>query len=151
MDAAPRSDEDRRIDVLGVSFLAPRKLGTSQFSRPDRVYGWAWLSIRRQPTSMDTISATPIYRGDTVVKDSWYDKRRMWVGGWHVGFDTGSIVTLSLDSTKSEEGEGATMSVSVDDKAMIPVFDRMGITGHDKFYPAAYLFEGSSIEFLGFQ
>jgi hypothetical protein len=67
------------------------------------------------------------------------------VGGWHVGFTTGSIVTLSLDLM----GRG-TLSLSVDDKPLIRVFDGMK-KGNEQFIPAAFLHKQSSIEFLGFQ
>jgi hypothetical protein len=64
------------------------------------------------------------------------------VGGWHVGFTTGSIVTLSLDLT----GRGA-LSVSVDEKPLILVFDGMK-KGNEQFIPAVFLYNKSScIEF----
>jgi hypothetical protein len=55
---------------------------------------------------------------------------------------TGSIVTLRL--------VGETMSVSIDGKPMELVFDYIG-RGSNKLFPAAFLLNGSSIEFLGFQ
>jgi hypothetical protein len=56
------------------------------------------------------------------------------------GFGTGSIVTFRL--------EGENISVSVDGKPMVQVFQGMG-PGY--FVPAVFLFNACSIEFLGFQ
>jgi SPRY domain len=75
--------------------------------------------------------------------DAFHKGRR--VGGWHVGFTTGSIVTLFLDLT----GRG-TLSVSVDEKPLILVFDDMK-KGNKQFMPAAFLYNDARIEFLGFQ
>jgi SPRY domain len=71
--------------------------------------------------------------------DAWHNCNR--VGGWHVGFGTGSIVTLRL--------EGDTMSVTVDGKPMVQVFQGMRTFG--SFVPAVFLFNDCIIEFLGFQ
>jgi hypothetical protein len=77
--------------------------------------------------------------------DAFHNGRR--VGGWHIGFIAGSVVTFRLDLT----GKG-TMSVAVDDKPMIHVYDNMKKVGSvQHFIPAVDLYSGSSIEFLGFQ
>jgi SPRY domain len=70
--------------------------------------------------------------------DAWYERCR--VGGWHVGFGTGSVVTFRL--------EGGSMSVSVDGKPMVQVFQGMR---PGCFVPAVFLFNGCSVEFLGHQ
>jgi hypothetical protein len=77
--------------------------------------------------------------------DAYHNGRR--VGGWHVGFSTGSIVTFRLDLT----GKG-TMRVAVDDEPMVLVYDNMkkGVS-FERFIPVVYLFDASSIQILGFQ
>jgi hypothetical protein len=75
--------------------------------------------------------------------DAWHKNRR--VGGWYIRFGAGSIVTFHLDLT-----EGGTLSVSVDEKPKVNVFDGMKAK-HSKFIPAAYLYNKSRVEFLGFQ
>lgn len=147
------TDRDRRIDVLDDPGVQPGTTGT-----------WK-IKIIQAGTGLRVgvvVESSQTYQygrklGDTDSSwgygghgDAWHNGRRVWMGGWHVGFDSGSIVTLHLDLTKSqgEGGGGGTMSVSVDGKAMIQLFDGMDIL--NTYYPAAYLLEGSSIEFLGF-
>jgi hypothetical protein len=146
-----REDGGRLGVVSAVEHIYERNLGHhgafwgyggrgDAFHNGFRVGGWHVGFTTRSERNLGHNGASWGYGGHG---DAFHNDRR--VGGWHVGFTTGSIVTFSLDLT----GRG-TLSVSVDEKPMIRVFDDMK-KGNEQFIPAAFLYNDARIEFLGFQ
>jgi hypothetical protein len=102
-------------------------------------------SLERNHMYEKNLGTTGVSWGYGGYGDAWNNDRQ--VGGWHVGFSTGSIVTFRLDLT----GKGR-MRVAVDDEPMVLVYDNMKTEGRfEYFIPAVYLFDASSIQILGFQ